>query len=71
MAETFTGYVEAETQKAFLFQDHFWHSPDWMPKSQVDVVRYDDTHEITLVAQPWICGQKGIRECVERVEADG
>lgn len=69
MAEQFLGFIAAETPKAILFQDHFWHEPDWMPKSQITMVRQEETHEVVIVATPWICGQKNIREFEERKDA--
>lgn len=68
--ETFIGYVWAETQRAFLFQDHFWHEADWMPKSQVTTIRHEETHEVVLVASTWICSQKGVKEFEERTNVE-
>jgi len=58
----FIGYVETETDKALFFQDHFWQEPGWMPKSQIDIFRENDTIEIVIDASDWICGKKGIQE---------
>jgi hypothetical protein len=58
----FIGYIVAETQRAYLFQDHYWTNPDWMPKSQVETLRDDETHEVRLRASGWISEQKGIQE---------
>lgn len=66
MAEQFVGYVVAETPKALFFQDHYWDGPDWMPKSQCEIVTFHDTHEIVIEASTWICKQKQIREFEER-----
>jgi hypothetical protein len=65
MTERFIGYVEVETAKALLFQDHFWHEPDWMPKSQVEVMRDIESNEVVLEASNWICKQKGASEFEE------
>jgi len=66
----FIGYVLADTNRAILFQDHFWHLPDWMPKSQVDIIRYHDTLEVQITASAWIVGKKGMREFTERTPED-
>lgn len=68
----FIGYVEVETDKAYLFQDHFWQEPDWIPKAQVTMLRDYDTCEVQILASPWICDKKGIREFESRgADADG
>lgn len=58
----FIGFVETETDRAILFQDHFWGRSDWFPKSQIDVLREDDTHEVRILASAWICNAKQINE---------
>lgn len=58
----FIGFIEVETDRALLFQDHFWHEPDWMPKSQVEIMREYDTHEVKLIATAWICEKKELKE---------
>jgi hypothetical protein len=63
---TFIGYVMAETQRAILFHDHFWKNPDWMPKSQIEMITDDQSCELVVVATPWICGKKDIHEFKER-----
>lgn len=70
MAERFIGYIEVETTKAILFWDHFWHRPDWMPKSQITMQRDEMSTEVVVDASPWICKQKGVRE-FEEVKDDG
>ena len=66
-AMTFIGYIEADTDRAILFQDHYWASHDWFPKSQVEIIRYVDTHEVQIVASAWICGKKeGLAEFAHR-----
>lgn len=54
----FVGYALAETTHAVLLQDHFWHAPDWFPKSQVRVYRDTDTAEVRFSPSPFICGKK-------------
>lgn len=66
----FIGYILATTDRALLFQDHFWHEPGWLPKSQVTVIRDDETMETKLVASPWICKAKNLQEFEERMGAD-
>jgi hypothetical protein len=58
----FIGYIETETDRALLFQDHFWTGSDWFPKSQIQIHRYEDTHEVRISASSWICGKKNIQE---------
>lgn len=64
MRNTFVGYVHAETTGGIMFQDHFWHEPDWFPKSQCE--RRDDidesSMEVTLIVQEWICEKNGYGE---------
>lgn len=61
----FIGYVEHETGRAILFQDHFWHAPTWLPKSQSTVIRFEDTHEIIVTCSNWISVQKNLVEFAE------
>ena len=61
----FIGYMEHETARAWLFQDHFWHEPTWLPKSQTTVERFDDTHEIIVTCTNWISEQKNLVEFKE------
>lgn len=70
MAEQFIGYVEVEMPKAVFFKDHYWEKPDWMPKSQIEMVEFDDTMEVVITATSWICKQKDIREFEERMAED-
>lgn len=70
VSQRFIGYIEAETGRAFLFRDHFWEKPDWMPKSQITTVRDPDSMEVTLEASAWICGQKQIKEFEEVLNAE-
>ena len=65
---TFIGYVEAETDRALLFQDHWWHYAEWLPKTQISVLHDFDTHEVMVQASPWICGVKNLIEFKERKE---
>lgn len=70
MRNTFIGYVIHETPKAFLFQDHFWEEPEWMPKSQMVVVSDFDSTEIVCLASQWISKQKDIVEFTHREKKD-
>jgi len=58
----FIGYILVSTDKAVLFHDHFWESPDWMPKSQITVASDPNTQETVIRASDWICGRKGLEE---------
>lgn len=62
----FIGYLENETDKAYLFQDHWWASADWLPKSQADIIRSHDTFEVKILASSWICSKKNIQEFKHR-----
>ncbi len=62
----FLGYIVAGTARAILFQDHFWHEPDWMPRSQIHITDDFDSNEVHIKASPWICQQKNIHEFKER-----
>lgn len=66
----FIGYIESETARAVLLWEHYWASPDWFPKSQIDILRTDDTPEVRIVASNWICEQKKIREFAYRSEKE-
>lgn len=59
---TFEGIIIANTLKSILFHCWYWDEPDWMPKSQIDVLREEDTNEVRVLASDWICGQKGLKE---------
>lgn len=65
----FIGVVLVDTDRAFLFQDWFWHDPEWMPKSQTSIRREHDTAEVVVEASAWISKQKGLQEFKERVNA--
>lgn len=65
----FIGYIIGHTERAILFQDHFWHEPDWMPRSQVDLYFDSESIEVTMQASQWICKQKEISEFQERLPA--
>lgn len=67
----FIGYIRAHTDRAFLFQDHFWHHPDWMPKSQIEAAFDPDSTEVVIEASNWICSKKNIKEFEERKDANG
>lgn len=72
----FIGYIEADTGRAILFHDHYWCQPDWLPKSQAEIIRDPETTEVKVIASNWICGQKGIKEfefrdCPPEEEDDG
>lgn len=67
----FVGYIEHETGRAWLFQDHFWHEPTWLPKSQTTVTRFEGTHEISVSCTNWISVQKKLNEFTEIVKHEG
>jgi len=61
----FTGYVIVETQRAFMFQDHFWHIPEWVPKSQTTVINGHADAEITIKLAGWLVKKNGWKEFTE------
>jgi hypothetical protein len=63
------GYITTETAKAILFWDHFWHGPEWFPKSQVQIGREQNTDEVSIEPSAWIARQNGVREFEERKAA--
>lgn len=68
MQHQFIGFILGHTNKAVLFQDHYWHVPDWMPRSQIDLYYDPESIEATILASEWICGQKKMQEYQERTE---
>lgn len=66
----FEGFVIAETDRALLFQSHYWLNADWLPRSQITILREIDTHEIRVLASNWICLQKNIEEFKMRNNED-
>lgn len=58
----FEGYILHDTNRAVLFQSHYWEEPDFMPKSQIEIIRDPDTDEVVLIASSWISKQKGLKE---------
>lgn len=66
MTLQFIGFIEAETQRAYLFQDHFWHGPEWLPKSQAEVVEQEGSHEVVIFASSWISSRADLTEFAER-----
>lgn len=63
---TFEGLILANTPKSILFHCHYWEDPEWMPKSQIDVLREDDTSEVRVLTSKWIADQKGLKEFTYR-----
>lgn len=62
MTHRFVGYPIAETGKAILFEDHFGEEPFFIPKSQVTIHRFEDTHEIMVDFTDWFAGVRGVKE---------
>lgn len=63
--ETFIGWVEAVTNKAILFQGHFWHASEWLPFSQVTCEPLPGTDETVVAVSEWMARTKGISEWKE------
>ena len=70
---TIHGVIRRETMKAYLVQidpeclESGKQLEVWFPKSQVEIIRYVDTHEVQIVASAWICGKKeGLAEFAHR-----
>ncbi len=64
MAEHFIGFVQAETIKAVFFQDHYFHEPQWFPKSQINILPGEGM-ETQIIATTWICKQNDLKEFTE------
>lgn len=62
----FEGYIVANVGKAVLFHGNYWEEPEWMPKSQIDILRDEDSAEIRVLTSRWICDQKGLKEFTYR-----
>lgn len=62
------GVVIADTNRAFYFQDWYWHGPDWIPKSQAEIIRDPDTFEVTITLSNWISEKKPYDEFQEVTE---
>lgn len=69
--DTFRGYVVTFTDRAVLFWDHYWHKPEFFPKSQTTVEFDPNTDETVMKASNWICVQKNIREGQEVTDDAG
>ena len=67
---TFIGYPVAISNKAVLFQDHFWHGPEWLPFSQIEFNTAPDTNEASVDVAGWLCKKRGLQEFTE-VKNDG
>lgn len=62
----FIGFIVAYSGKAILFQDHFWWSPRWLPRSQLLFVDpATDTDENVIQVKDWLCNKNGLDEFTE------
>lgn len=53
----FEGNIEQTSAKAFLFQADFWDKPEWIPKSQCDMVPMPDSDtqgRCTMYIRRWL-----------------
>lgn len=66
---TFEGYVVMQTSKAFLFHGHYWHEPEWLPKSQVLVRGNPDAgaEEVVVLVAGWLAEKNKFEEFKERM----
>jgi hypothetical protein len=58
----FIGYELNSSNRAILFQDHYWEQPEWLPKSAVEIIRNVDTYEVRLKLASWFSSKNGFRE---------
>ena len=65
MRHQFEGYVHFSTVRAILFEGHYWHTPRWLPRSQIELKTSLDTDEVIVNASGWICEKNEIREFTE------
>ena len=68
---TLIGYVQATTPKSILFIDHYWHAPEWLPLSQLDMIPGEESSEVHVHLSAFIVRVKEIREFEERKNAEG
>ena len=65
---TFHGYVEAESSKAIYFQSHYWYSPMWLPKSQIEIALPWNCTEIQVRVKNWLCKKNDLHEFEEGIK---
>ncbi len=71
MNSEFVGYIHAESPLSVLFHGHFWHSPIWLPKSQIQVLMYNpwESTEVRVRVKDWLCRRKSLGEFEEVCDA--
>lgn len=62
ISHEFLGFVVEDTPKAVLFWCHYWEAPDWFPRSQITMLNTFDSIEVKILASPWICKAKNVKE---------
>ena len=63
---TLLGRIIQSSKKAVLFQDHFWHMSEWLPRSQLTIKEFIGYDEYLLKLSSWIADKKNIHEFEER-----
>lgn len=58
----FEGYILQQTQKAILFESHYWEGALWFPTSQIAVTHDFDSMEKVIDVKTWLCRKRGIYE---------
>ena len=71
-SSAFTGVIEAETSKAYLFVFDFDYDNEWIPKSQssFDQDGFDKHGQRrgTMMISKWLCEQNGYTEIEDLVD---
>ena len=68
----FCGILMGYSFKAILFQDHFWHVPVWLPRSQLNpLTPLLDSQEARIEVKSWLCDKNGLFEFLEVKNAEG
>ncbi len=58
------------TDRAVFFQDHFWHAPEFLPKSQITITYDYDSDEIRLDVAEWLVRKNEWAEFKELYNGD-
>lgn len=61
---TFEGRIVFGTQKAILFQGHYWHAPEWLPRS-ASTIKPDGEDTVVIGIAAWLCRKNGFNEFEE------
>lgn len=54
MSLEFSGFVLFHTPKAINFWGHTWTEANFLPKSQIEIISYPDTDDVTVIIPDWL-----------------